>query len=69
MHLHINFAKLYLVLDDTEIQFKVPWLSMLSFILHIFTYLEVICLFGIYMRFSLLLGILIIIFIFLLILY
>jgi len=58
MHLHINLAKLYLMLDDIEIYFKVPQLNMWNLILHVFAYLEVFCLFGIFMHTSTLSGIL-----------
>lgn len=43
MHLHINLSKLYLMLGNIEIHFKIPQLKMLSFILHIFTHLGIFC--------------------------
>lgn len=36
MHLHINIGMSYLMLDDIETHFKVPRLSMKSYILPIY---------------------------------
>jgi len=47
MHLNINLAKLYLMLDFVDIHFNVPKLNMWNLILHVFTYLDIFCLFGI----------------------
>lgn len=41
MYWHINLSKLYLMLDDLEIYFKVLRLNMRSLILYVFKYLEV----------------------------
>jgi hypothetical protein len=57
MHLHINLAKLYLMLDNIEINFKVPWLNKRNLIFHVLAYLTCFCVFGIFIHISILSGI------------